>query len=787
MNFKKIFIALFAVANVSTGVYANTVTYMENESITTIMEGLRYKELTQVTNEGFLDVYILEYDMNNEKIDIDILRNKEEWAKRTKLTEMMTDSKVLAGVNASFFDTSDIYSDVLGMEYEDGLLVYAKNNYNKTEAKSNSLNLHKNGNITFDYISNTITFISENGASIYVNSVNGVQDFNNPTVFTGNVIKDTAPYDIENDIYKVIIEDGVVTKIFNPKESILINENEIALITKDYYIVENLPIGSTVNYSVDTNFGDFITNFDLVLSGGGTILKDTMYISDGMQVYPNKNAPRTAIGTTLDGRLISIVVDGRGSSIGATYEDVATFLLEEGVTDAITLDGGGSSEIATINHNNAVVIKNTPSDNKERNILNGLGFVSNVPEEERILSEISIKLPDENLFLGNSSEVLLMGYDQYKRPYYLDNSIATYTIDGIDANIYNNSITPLHDGIGLIKATVNDLEATTFINVTKDAKDINVEPYYNELYINQSVPINSTVTDYENNTMNFSLNDASFVFSRDDMGYIMGDTFYSTGLAGELNIEVSYSGITKNIYLEVLEESTITEDVEVIEEISSVLYIPNSYSVKDDNYIAQENTYGLQEISSFGMIEILEYDDVDTITNKINELTQNSFLRLFSGGISTPKAMNLLNSNLFDNTINYTDYYELNTKVVNLETFTSDSYNINQLMELKTILDNNYMKNVIIQYNDKKFNATNNTRFNKLLLKTLDEYGQYGGQNIYLINGNTARKNISVNNLGDTTYIEMPKTNISLENIESLNNGISFYLDNDILKYSFKN
>lgn len=72
--------------------------------------------------------------------------------------------------------------------------------------------------------------------------------------------------------------------------------------------------------------------------------------------------PRTFVGTTADGMVYLVVIDGRfpGQGIGATIHETATIARLFGLKDAINLDGGGSStlwtkEFGTINH---------PYDNK---------------------------------------------------------------------------------------------------------------------------------------------------------------------------------------------------------------------------------------------------------------------------------------------------------------------------------------------------------------------------------------------------------------------------------------
>ena len=69
--------------------------------------------------------------------------------------------------------------------------------------------------------------------------------------------------------------------------------------------------------------------------------------------------PRTAVAKLKDGKFLMVTVDGRqpGVSVGMTLQELAEYLLSLGATDAMNLDGGGST---TMFLDGRVV--NTPSD-----------------------------------------------------------------------------------------------------------------------------------------------------------------------------------------------------------------------------------------------------------------------------------------------------------------------------------------------------------------------------------------------------------------------------------------
>ena len=88
-------------------------------------------------------------------------------------------------------------------------------------------------------------------------------------------------------------------------------------------------------------------NVQHIISGGPYLLKDNQIFIDmtaqKLQSIGGRN-PRTAIGYTEDNNLILVAVDGReGSSVGLTLVELAKLMKTLGCTNAINLDGGGST------------------------------------------------------------------------------------------------------------------------------------------------------------------------------------------------------------------------------------------------------------------------------------------------------------------------------------------------------------------------------------------------------------------------------------------------------------
>lgn len=94
--------------------------------------------------------------------------------------------------------------------------------------------------------------------------------------------------------------------------------------------------------------------------------------------------PRTAIGLNGNGRYIYlVVVDGRQPfySDGATFQELAELLSDQGAFFAMSLDGGGSSTMVIQGKNGKPVVLNSPIDSyipgRERPVANHFGVYVN--------------------------------------------------------------------------------------------------------------------------------------------------------------------------------------------------------------------------------------------------------------------------------------------------------------------------------------------------------------------------------------------------------------------------
>jgi hypothetical protein len=98
-----------------------------------------------------------------------------------------------------------------------------------------------------------------------------------------------------------------------------------------------------------------------VIGGGPRLLAGGLYVGgEGFRApFSERRHPRTAIGRLADGRIVLVTVGGRQPyhSLGMTLVELATYLRQLGVTDALNLDGGGSTTLVVRG-----TVVNLPSD-----------------------------------------------------------------------------------------------------------------------------------------------------------------------------------------------------------------------------------------------------------------------------------------------------------------------------------------------------------------------------------------------------------------------------------------
>ena len=138
------------------------------------------------------------------------------------------------------------------------------------------------------------------------------------------------------------------------------------ILTRKVYFCKNLIIFVEIRVRFNN---DHIDRIEQMISGVGWLVKDGRNFVSGSLKYEDMSvqntgkdfakviSARTAIGHTISGELVIVVVDGKTRDHGVALLDFAEILIELGIYNAINLDGGGSSEAVVLGH-----VVNYPSD-----------------------------------------------------------------------------------------------------------------------------------------------------------------------------------------------------------------------------------------------------------------------------------------------------------------------------------------------------------------------------------------------------------------------------------------
>jgi hypothetical protein len=118
---------------------------------------------------------------------------------------------------------------------------------------------------------------------------------------------------------------------------------------------------------------DTIGGNPVLVAGGRNV------VENGSTPFFSRN-PRTGVGTTSNGKLLMVTVDGRRpSSVGMTLKQFGRLFLRLGADWALNLDGGGSTTMVVGGE-----VKNRPADGNERAVSSALLVLPGADPDSRV-------------------------------------------------------------------------------------------------------------------------------------------------------------------------------------------------------------------------------------------------------------------------------------------------------------------------------------------------------------------------------------------------------------------
>lgn len=436
--------------------------YLFYEKITEkkITKDVVFKTYNQVTNQGLRDIYVLEVPTNDKNIIINNTSSKKDFNFKETVQELINSSGAVAGINGDFFAMSGAYSIAQGTVVNNGELIASDllNNLYKDEYAT--FLLDKEGNPFIDYLKVDIDFLNNGVENLKVHYYNKYSEMTYPIYIDRKAMASSVPVDQSfANVSKIVVKDGVVTYISTPGEKVDIPENGYVIMFGEHsadYIRACVKVSDKAEISINTTVD--LSNMFTTMGGGGKLLEDGQIVYDDGFV-PEGRHPRTSLGYTKDNlKLIMVVVDGRGKSIGANKNELANIMIRLGAYDAVNLDGGGSSTMVIKEpEDSQTKVVNIPSDGRQRKVINSLGVYNKSEKGE--LASLKIELANDKIIFGLGTPYTVTGLDEYLNQVPIN--LEEVVLDSPHGEFKNNMFYPNIEGDVQINATYKTLSAST--------------------------------------------------------------------------------------------------------------------------------------------------------------------------------------------------------------------------------------------------------------------------------------------------------------------------------------
>lgn len=581
-------------------VFADSNLLYVDKEVQTITDGLTYEKSERLYKSGWKDVYVLIADLTNPNIDVEILDSVTEHGLKKNVEALTKENNAVAGINADFFGSGNPGSS-MGQIIVDGNVNEAQNYYNASSNKYAGIFLDKYGNAFVDYIKSNLRLYNEK-VSLELQAKNKITDFKKPVYFDRSIITNTQDLDKRNkNLFKIIVQDKKIIKKAGAGETVDIPENGYIIVMDKATASEKLAlfnIGDNLNFTESYKFvfreGKNISDVLTGISAGGEILRNGKPISTGMSISPKSRNPRSAVGVNNEkNKLILVAVDGRGQSVGATHDEMASILLEYGAYDAIHLDGGGSTTVALREEGERdVKIVNDVSDNSPRLVPNAIGIKSSNPTGDVASLLVSIDKKEEDAIIsGLTYSLKVTGVDANKNPVDIDPNQVTFTFQNEnDGTINGSSFICNNSGNITINATYpNGATGQTSFKVVDPLSSIIPKANKTSLYVGENTPLFVEATNKDGFSKAIDSSLVSWTVDNEDLGYIQNNTFYAKS-EGIATLTSTYNGLSASITIAIGSSPTPITSFEETRNLF-MMYFPADKTVTGGAGITNSSAY----------------------------------------------------------------------------------------------------------------------------------------------------------------------------------------------------
>lgn len=442
-----------------------------------LTSGATLETKVRFTDYGWQTINIVRVDLTNPNIAVDTLINQESNINLTTVKNLAQSSGAIAAVNANFFiwEPDKSKGRPIGPVIQSGQVVSEDTGVNTKVQNGVKTAVNEWGTFSIDNLNQcfldfwrlSIKLTAPNGNSVEVGRYNqpyhGHLDF---SIIDSKMRKTTIGNTSGSyDTVEMLVSNGKVVEIRQKMPETAMPENGYIVVTRtegSKFLLDNFKVGDDVSVTFSSN-PDW-SDKKLALSGGAVLLKDGVIPAKFSHIASSGKDPRTAIGSSKDGKhLFLVTVDGKSSmSIGMTQTELAQFMKEIGAYNALNLDGGGSTTmVARQAGSTSVDLINDPSDGSQRKISTAVGVFSIAPKSE--LKGLIFENNEGNVFVNTSRTYKVKGYDTFFNPVEVDPAAVKWSVSGITGTFEGNVFRPTSVGTGKIKATVGNISQETAV------------------------------------------------------------------------------------------------------------------------------------------------------------------------------------------------------------------------------------------------------------------------------------------------------------------------------------
>lgn len=388
--------------------------------------------------------------------------------------------KVIAGVNASPFDTSN--GVTVGTTIQNGRIVCSS-----TGALSSTYDnfaFCEDGTAYIGHPNFKFSYKVNDGSEIVINHLNRQKKTATSYIYliSDDYYTDTTTLVESVEVVLSVTKGDLIVGTEIECKVDAVNQNskrtkvekgKLVLVGPNMQAMGDPKVGDTIKIKIEDNDSSFDwTKVRQTISGFYEILKDGQLVN----CNTSETHPRTTLGYKEDGTVVVYVCDGRQSSaLGMTDAACARYMKELGCVAAIRMDGGGSSNLSLrLPGDDFLTTVNVPSDGEERHDADAFLFVLKSDYDTTVSDSLLLHAypNDLNVLENTVVDVVVKATDDKYNP----KSVPEYQMQvegGVGEIVEGNKFKAKGgSGKGTINITSGSASTSVNVNVTNKVDEL---------------------------------------------------------------------------------------------------------------------------------------------------------------------------------------------------------------------------------------------------------------------------------------------------------------------------